>query len=290
MALFGANKLFNNPVSKSFKEELVAIDSARVDKIVITGTKDLGNIISLEKSGNKWLVKSANHTATATRNSVQSILSQVTEVKAKRLVAKSKDKWGQYEVDEKTGTKVELYGNGNLLSSFISGRLNFNQQQRNATSYIRLDGEEDTYAVDGFLSMAFKQGFDSFRDKRLISLNKNDLTRITLSGMQEIVIGKNGNDWINQDGSVIDSVSMATYLNGIANLNGTKFNDDFNEVSYPPSYILTLEANNQLTPVTIQSWKIDEDAFLLNSSLNPESKFESDRMGIFKKLILDFPG
>lgn len=290
LAVWGGSKLFNKPVNKSFKEELVTIDSALVDKIVITPQNDPGNSIFLEKSGEKWMVKSADHTATAMDNIVQSLLSQVTEVKAKRLVAKSKDKWVQYEVNEQTGTKIELFGNGNLLSSFISGRLNFNQQQRSATSYIRLDGEEDTYAVDGFLSMAFKQGFDSFRDKRLISLNKDDVTRIILSGTQESIIGRNGEDWINQDGVVIDSVSMATYLNGIVNLNGATFNDDFNGVTSPPTYTLTIEANNQLTPVSIQSWKIDEDTFVLNSSLNPEGKFESDREGIFKKLILDFPG
>lgn len=287
LAIYGASKFFNKPVTKSFKEELVRLDTSKIDKIVLINPEAGSSEITLTRDGNDWKASRGQQTVTATNSAVKSTLTQAAYIKADRLVSRSKENWEQYEVDESKGALVKLYGNGKELAAFVAGRINFNQQSRSATSYIRLNGEDDTYATEGFLSMAFKQDFNSFRNRTLSSISKNDITQLVLTGDKNLTLSKSGTHWTDQNGSLIDSTNMAAYLNGIVNVNGNSFNDDFDINSTNPNVTLKIVANNQLTPLTLKTYQLSDSTWVINSSANPEGNFESDASGIYSKFIAD---
>lgn len=287
LAIYGANKFFNKPTTKSFKEELVRLDTANIDKIILSNPEGDESEITLTRDNEGWTVNQDDLTVRATNSSVKSTLTQAAYIKANRLVSRSKENWEQYEVDETKGTLVKLFGKGKELAAFVAGRINFNQQSRNATSYIRLNDEEDTYATEGFLSMAFKQDLNSFRDRSITSLNKDDITQLTLTGDKNITLSRSDAQWTDQDGLLIDSTNMENYLNGISNVNGSNFNDDFDIRSKNPNATLKILANNQLTPLTLKAYSLSDSIWVINSTANPESNFESDSSGIYSKLILD---
>ena len=287
LAIYGANKFFNKPATKSFKEELVRLDTAKIDKIILSNPQGSGAEITLERKENLWTATQGQLTVTATKAAVESTLTQAAYIKANRLVSRSKENWEQYEVDETNGAVVKLYGKGKELASFVAGRINFNQQSRSATSYIRLYDDEDTYATEGFLSMAFKQDFNSFRNRTVTSLNKEDITQLILSGDKNMTLSKSGTQWSDQDGALIDSTNMAAYLSGITNVNGTTFKDDFNSNSTNPNVTLQIVANNQLTPLILKSFPLSDSTWVINSNVNPEGNFESDANGIYSTLILE---
>jgi hypothetical protein len=93
------------------------------------------------------------------------MLAGLNLIETSRITANSPGQWKAYGVEEGQGVRVRVYRESELLEDFILGR----SAQRNSTdtSYLRLTGEDEVFAVDGFLHKSFRQNFDNFRDKRL---------------------------------------------------------------------------------------------------------------------------
>lgn len=225
-------------------------------------------------------------------NPVKGMLGALNQIKASRIIAKSKERWKEYEVGEENGNQVRvLDASGNELADFIVGRFNFNQQTRSATSYIRLNDDEDIYAVDGFLNMSFGQGFDSYRDSRLIQVNRDDLTAINMTTESgAFSFSRNTtNQWVDNKGTVLDSTASVSYLNKFTSVNGQAFADNVDPATLGnPVRSLSLAANNTIGGII----KVDcyhstnsSMPFLIKSSMN-EAWFASDSSGLYQTLFI----
>jgi hypothetical protein len=81
-----------------------------------------------------------------------------------------------------------------------------------------------------------------------------------------------------------DSLNTSNFLNSIGYIDGQDFSDEYKPVS-PPAYQLIIEGNNLLN-ITVKCYKGEgEDKYILNSSLNPDVYFTSDKNGIFNQLF-----
>lgn len=81
-----------------------------------------------------------------------------------------------------------------------------------------------------------------------------------------------------------DSLNTSNYLNSVGYIDGQDFTDEFKPTS-PPAYQLIMEGNN-LLDITVKCFKGDgEDKYILNSSLNPNIYFTSNKNGIFNQLF-----
>lgn len=277
--------------TRSFKTELIQVDTAKVTAIMIYPKSDNQEELTLNRNGEGWTVSKGNLTTAANEGAVKSLLNNLALIKTKRVAAKSPEKWKDYEVEETTGSRIKAYAGDDLVADFIVGRFNYNQQTRQGLSYLRLTKGEETYAVDGFLSMTMGQGFDAYRNKQLIKVDQNQLTQIALNtlGLTEIY-QKNGSQWL-KDGTAIDSTKMANYLNGIQTISGSTFVNDFNETATTAALYqtLSLEGNNITTPIIIKAFRdtTNTPSYILHSSLNPDGYFSSEESGIYKRIFGD---
>jgi len=290
LGLWGINHFLSSKNQGSFKTELVALDTAAVSRIVTYPKSENGAEITLKREENGWIATRGNQNVQAMSNSVNGILGILSTIKTKRVAAKSAEKWAEYEVDEGNGTRVVAYENGKQIADFIVGRFNFNQQARTASSYVRLNGEDEVYEVDVFLSMSVGQGFDSYRDKTIIKINAADVTEFTLrDGDILATIAKTANGFTMNDETVLDSTKVATYLSQIATLSGTAFADDFDEISAKDRLekTLTIRANNMPTPIKVSVYADVRLAkpFVVQSSLNADAFFASDSIEVVGKLF-----
>jgi hypothetical protein len=288
LLIYGASKMFSGKKETSFKTELIEIDSASVSKIEISPKG--GDAFVLQKTGEEWLATQDGLSVKANQATVGSMLSSLKKVKTKHIAAKSKDKWESYEVDEANASKIKLSSGDKALQSFYVGRFSFNQQARTATSYLRLEGEEEVYAVDGFQGMAFNRTFEDFRNKQLARTTPEvEFTSVTINyGDRNLDLAKTPQGWTSGE-VLLDSMKVENYLNQFRNLSGENFADDFDPAmsSSLPKQSVTLQGNNLVAPIEIT---VFEDAsrtapYLIVSSINPDSYFSSDSSGLYSKII-----
>lgn len=290
LGVYGLSKLFFVQKERSFKAELIQIDTSKVTSIsVFPKTDSLEVTLKRESSG--WIVSRDAISAKATTNSIGSLLRQLTLIKTKRVAAKKPEKWAGYEVEEGKGTRMVVYAGKKVLEDFILGRFAFDQTAQTATSFIRLTGENEVYAVDGFLALNLGAGFDSYRNKLLVKIKKEDITSLDFAeGNATYSIVRQANGWALNGTELLDSTKIKTYIGVLQGISGVDFADDFNVIQSADllQKTLTINANNQIDPIVIQCY-VDttrEKPFVLNSSLNPDAWFSSDSTGTYKRLFI----
>ena len=287
LVLFLGSKLFSKKKDRSFEAEIVTIDTATVNQIKLYPKADEGKEITFTRSGNQWTGKQDDIEVIVTRQGISGLLGNMVNIPITRAVTKSPEKWVDYEVDEQNGTRVVAYEGNKVLGDFIIGRFNFDQMTRSATSYIRNNGEDVVYAVDGFLGMSFNRGFDSFRDKDLLKTQKEDINQIniTSNSLGNLQIQKSANGWVLDGSNPLDSTAVATWINGMSFASGAEFVDGFSPTS--PIHTMQVLANNQAVPVTITAFPGDseEKPFVIHSSENNVAYFASDSSGVYDKFF-----
>ncbi len=270
--------------TKSFDNELIAVDTSKVSSILLYPKVDNFQEIKLEKTGSTWTVSQNGKSYAADQSAIESIMPGLVETKVKRLVARSKDKWEQYEVTDSLGTRVKVLGGSKTLADFMVGKFNFQQQPQSITSFVRRTKEDDIFAVDGFLSMTYNRGLDAWRNKLFTNLNPDNITRLTFNtpeGTQ--VFQQLAGQWSAGD-KTLDSLGIATYLRTFKNLKVQQFGQ---AVDTPAKYTLNIEGNN-MSPVTVQCFAgIEEGQYILSSSAAPGMWAVSDENGFYKRIFKD---
>ncbi len=287
LGIYGISKLAGGRKTRSFKAELVRVDTTDVDRIVIQAPGEPEFTLTLQDGG-KWYVTNGKVSAPALRSVVTPLLATLTEIRAQRVAAKSPERWKDYQVDSTQGTRIRVYDGNRLLEDLVVGKFNFDPQLQSATAYVRLGEAPEVYAVDGFVAMNLAQDFDSFRKKTITKLDRNALTRIACQGEPAWELRRDSTRWL-LDGEPADSTAVARYLSSITTVSGHEFADDFDpNVAGTPEKVLRITRKDSQPEVVIECWRdtTREKPFVIHSSLNPDAFFTSDSSGVFKRLFL----
>ena len=293
LGIYGITRLTSNRQERSFDTDLISVDTTQVTAIIIQ-PKGEEPEITLSKEGNAWLASNGQISATAQPGAVSSLLESLTEIKTNRIAAKKKEKWSEYEVEEGNGTRVQVFKDKKLLEDFIVGRFSFNQQTRSGTSFVRINEEEEVYAVEGFLTMNLSRDFNSYRDRSIFQLPTGaEITKLDLQYPDTLYqLVKVGGQWLlNSTQEALDSSAVANYLNVLQNISATDFADDFDETRAPDFFhqSITIHANNLQEPQTLSCY-IDTThtpPFIIGSTQNREAYFASDTTGVYERVFKD---
>ncbi len=287
---------------RTFRSEIVKVDTAHVTDIYISILKDKAEI-SLKKTGGpeNWEVSSNGSSFVADPNIVKNILSQYVDMKPERIAATSKDKWTQFEVSDSAGTHVILKDGSSELANVWVGKFSYSQppaqaQQQNPyqqqrgkmTSFVRVNKEDEVYAVDGFLKMTYQKDINSYRQKSLVNVNKDDLTRLVFTGpgFSSFSLTKNDTKWM-INGVMADSAKTMRYLNKIAKLSSSDFLPATALKTGDATYKLTVEGNN-FSPVEIKAFPSDTLLkYVVTSSANSGAEFNGGKGKLFEKIFVD---
>lgn len=292
LAIYGLSRVFRSQRDSNFRTELIKVDTAAITSIVID-PKGAEPEFTLKREANGWIASNGQLNLRATASAVNAVLGAVHLVRTKNIVAKAEEKWPDYEVTEEAGTRVRIYQDEKLLEDFFVGRFNFNPQARSGVSYLRLSSGKEVYAVDGFQTITLGQGFAAYRNRQLLQMDPGmEVTAFryqTPDTVLSLTLDTAG--WLLEGRSAeLDSTSVAEYLDGLRNLSGEHFADDFDELKAPtlPAKILTIRGRNIDPPVEITGY-IDssrqERPFVFRSSQAPETFFASDSSGLYDRVF-----
>ena len=146
---------------RTFRSELAAFDTARVTNLAISDVKNGNKSIELIKTGNGWKMKANGREYSTDMNYIKSMIWELTQLKAERIAATGRNKWKEFEVTDSIALRVTVKGKSRTLADLLVGKFSYQppsnpyDQQGKMTSYVRIAGEKEVYAVNGFLQDEF---------------------------------------------------------------------------------------------------------------------------------------
>ena len=270
---------------RTFREELVDIDTTLVSEIVIFPKSLDGGSVKLFKDGKNWKVNLLNEkTANVQERKLKNILSQLLSIKPKRLAARGEDKWTEFEVDS-TGTRVIVKEDGDTTLDIIIGRFSF-QQPRSMSTFVRLYNDRDVYEVDGFLAATFNQNADNYRDGSVIKDDYNNWTSLKFNypADSSFQLVKMNDQWF-ANNEPADSAKTVDYLRKLSSLSCTNFFDEIDPSLFDhPDYILTIDTEDG-NIIEVKGMNSDS-LFVIYSSDNPDSYFNGTKNNFKDKVFI----
>jgi len=273
--------IFNTESTKkerSFRKSLVEIDTNAITSISIFPKSKPGSEVKLLKENDVWKVSDEQFRSYSVPNSkINNLFNELSRIKPKRVAARSKSKWTEYQVDS-AATRVVAYESGSEVLNLIIGKFAF-QQPRSMSTFVRLMGENDVYEVDGFLDMTFNKDLKSFRNETIIKSDKNNWNKLSFfSGpAKSFELVKLNESWT-IDGTLTDSAKTENALNTLARLSNADFIDKADENILPSESSKLIIERIDGVQITVTGYRNNE-SYLVHSSQNLESYFDGNKVG-----------
>lgn len=285
---------------RSFRKELVSVDTADVTAVKIFPPEDKNPDFEIYRKNGNWRIRSEKIDSKADPKAVDAILKQLTEMKPERLAARSKEQWEKYEVMDTASLRVVIEEDGKNVGEVIVGKFSFNprkqpqnqqgmsayQPRGKMTSFVRMAGEQEVYALDGYLKTVFRPQLKSFRNKNLVAVNKKDLKKVEFNyPAQSFTLQKKNNQWT-VNGMTVDSAQTASYIQQLANRRSNSYVDDWPESKLnDPQYTITAHGDN-FSPITLKAYKADSTHQFIVTSTENDAMFSGRKGNLFKNTFM----
>lgn len=286
----------NKKEDRTFRSELVDIDTTRVTKMEIIPKTGSGPTITITKTGDEWDLKAEGKSYKPDASSLRNILVELTRMRTERVAATSKADWAEFEVTDSTATRLKVFAGKKVVADVYLGKFSYSQpsdiqnpQQRQQTrmfTHVRLAGEDAVYVVEGFIKMSIQPNVDSYRAKVLCAAPVNDITRVSfrLPDDQFTVSLENG-IWM-LDGQPADSNMTVRYLQKLARLSSSVFIDEVEPQTPSPTHTVKVEGNNMF-PVELKAYPADpENEYIVTSSLVPDAQYSGSNGQLFERTFV----
>ena len=290
IGIFVLVRVFRAPALESnLKKELVAVDTSKVTLIKLFPKAENGEEIQLTRGTLRWALKKGDKQYNLEQGSANSLLSYAVKMIPQKMATRKKDKWSEYQVGD-SSTRVQMFAGDELLADVRFGKLGFNQSQMQqqqqfgggggfdgAFTYVRLEGENEVYTVEGFLESSFNRSLKDLRDKALLRVKKEMVTKVSFNYPDSgFVVEKKDKKWF-LGNDFADSTKFNSYLSQLGYLNASAFADDFSPSSQPD---ITLNIDGTAGPLaTLQAWKREKD-FVVMSTHQAGVYFSTEESGI----------
>ncbi len=289
IGLFVVGKLFRSPqLESNLRKELVVLDTAKVTELRMMPANRKGEVVKITRQGKQWMLEKEGKKLLADETSVKSVLGLLQKIEAQRMVSRKKEKWDAYQVGE-SSTQVSVYYGTKLQADVRLGKSGFNQSNAGmygggAYTYVRLADEEEVYMVDGFLETTFSRPFNDWRNRSLMKVPRDLITKISFQypADSSFVLEKRDSVWL-VNGAPADLPKVTNYLGNIALKNLSSFADDFLATG-PPDVSVVVEGAGT-TLATLEGWKRETD-WVLRGSEQKEVYFSSSGSTAEKDLLI----
>lgn len=280
--------------NRTFKRDFIEIDSTAITSVVIYPKSLKGEYFTLKRTANTWKVEKNGTVFNADDVEAENIISQLTSMKAKRVVGKSKAKKTEYEVTDSAATKIKVKEDDETTLDLYIGKFTYKQpaqqnyyQQQNIqiTSYVRLANEDEIYAVDGLISMMFNRDLSAFRNKNIVNSNTYNWKRVSFNypGDSSFVLIKQDDKWT-INGMQTDSATVTSYINSLSNTTSDTFYDQKASTELA-LYTLKIEGN-EMEPIEVKAFPAtDKNGFLIQSTQNKGTLYSDSDSTLVNKLF-----
>jgi len=286
---------YTGSADRTFKSKVLTFESEKVSSLLINNKQE-GTITEIKIENDAWTIHEGGRSYSCEPKAVSSILDELNNLSTESIVATKSDKWAEYKVDEQQAILVDLFEGDKRLERLYVGKFNFKaissadpQQQQGAkmTSYIRTEGDDMVYAVDGILRTNFSEGVEPFRNRKLFWIDQaEDISKISISSHYEnIVVDLSTPEW-KVNNMPVDSGRTARFISKLARLSNSSFINDVDVSTMAPAYTMTIEGST-FEPVILMAYPADTIiGHYVTSSANIGSVFDGSKSNLFGKIFV----
>jgi hypothetical protein len=287
--------VFNTAPEKNVDMHVLEMDTAAIASIKMHQPQKNQNI-QLNKKNGKWSVSDGQKEYEADANSVKNVLTSLGNLSIENIVANNDTKWKDFQLTDSLAIEVQVFDkSGKIIKDLMIGKFKYkpNPQGGNpygrrnniqGSTYVRLSGSDYSYLVEGFLSMTFNQGIDSYRNKNLVKMKPEDIRKITFDYPADsgFVLQKADSAvWmIGQDTAAYNKVN--NFLRSLANYRENRFEDGF---IAKDNKLFTVTIENSSTPVEISVYPKDSLNFVVHSNYNDKAYFSGKKSTLERRLL-----
>lgn len=270
---------------RSFRKNLVSIDTSKVTEINIYPRSINHRKVKIYKDGREWKVElSKNQSAMVPGNKIQDLFSNLLEIKPTGVAASGEEFWKNYQVDT-SGTRINVYqGNDKVLDMMI-GKFAF-ERPRTMLSYVRVNGDDNVYITEGFLSYTFNHDANYFRNHYLINSEYTDWSKLTFTypADSSFTLVKENNKWF-LNGRPSDSAETVDYLRSVSQKTNSNFIDNPSEsLLSRAECTLTIESK-KMRPIIVSAYESPSQV-VVNSSQNSGSFFDGKKNNFWHSIFV----
>ncbi|NOX85719.1 MAG: DUF4340 domain-containing protein [Chlorobi bacterium] len=287
---------FTDRSERTIRENLVSVDTARINRIEIKQPANGGHVELLKKNGN-WQVKEQERFFKADNRKVRSLLTEISALKPQSIAATSSEKWDKYKVSDSTGTRIQFKQGDEIRADLILGRINFRvpkqesqnpymRRQQEILMYVRPYEDENVYVTDGMVKLGLGSKPDDYRQKMLCRVNADEIKSVDFSypGKSSFTVRQQDNKWLLDD-SPADSAKTVNYVRKLKNAMGNRFIHDFNPENQNVYGKITINLDGR-APVVLTAYQTDSTHYIVHSSMNEESYFDGNSGKLFERYFV----
>lgn len=287
VAVYFSRKQFGKR-ERSFESVLIEADTAAISSVVIQAPGEAE--FSLIKESGKWILTDGRRNVSAEPEPVRQLLAALMKVETQQVVAKDKDLWSVYGVDDAHATRVRLYERGLLTEDFLLGNEDLDAASQSTIAFLRISDEKPVFVVDGFQMSHIGKTFDSYRNRLLLRMKREmEMTGFRWESPDTTLVFERGPNGWTLGGAVLDSMAVEGYLNAFRNISADDFADDFDDVEAEEKLHKRLIIKGRNMPgrfeITCYADAARKQPFVLVSSQNPKTFFSSDSTGLYGQIF-----
>jgi hypothetical protein len=265
--------------SKSFRSELVSIDTSSADKVLITNKS---GTLEIFKDEGIWKIAKDGGTVKAQKLNVKRLFSDLLRIKPGRIAARDEDKWKDFGVDS-AATRIRVFEDDSKTLDILLGRMDMKGQNQ-FFSYVRLSDESEVYTADGIMAANFSINSADYRNKQITRFTVDSVRSVDFNypADSSFKLEKTMDQQWKIGSSSADSTVVADYLNSIRYLRGSIFDDSFSAEN-EATYAIEIERYSE-DPIRIEIYS-SESGTIVNSSSNEKAFFLDEERKISEKLL-----
>lgn len=237
--------------SEAFQGPLLTVDSTSVAGLSVR-TRAPAPALQVTRRDTGWTVQPPNTSATyaADVSTVENAISALLSLQPEAVVTRQEEKHARYGVDS-TGTQVVVQNDtGESLRTVIVGRSQPGRRRSGPTTYVRIEGRPDVYAVSQFLSASVPTSASQWRDKQVWRLDRTRITQVDFEYPADssftIRRAAGGTDWVSR-GDTLASGSVSSLLRPLSSLDAGGFAEGRTPQQLTPRYTLRLHLEDGTT-------------------------------------------
>ncbi|MBI1184557.1 DUF4340 domain-containing protein [bacterium] len=263
----------NSNTVSTIPEHVAQIDTNALNHIEIRASES--EPYNLVRGAGKWKLQlDGDRKVPIESKLLETAISNLLEAKPMKIVSRKEESFDKYEVDDNLGTKVTFYNGNEPLTSVVIGKIDFNQQTRSMSNYVRLADENEVFSLNAALNFDWNKKPADWRNKTLLQASIAQINKVEAQGTQNFILVKQENgSWL-ANGLPLDSNAIDVFVNGIANLSSPNFNDEVNAgtVGEP---IYTLQVFTETNDVGLYLYNTS-GGLVVQSSANAGNYFNVD--------------
>jgi hypothetical protein len=211
---------------------LIALDSAAVDRLEISSSA--GRIVLAREGGTWMLAEPVRYTAD--QNAVGAAISQAGHMTIAAVASSNPQKQGVFQVDT-AATLLKVFERETEKAAVRIGKAGPTYTQ----TYVRREGSEEVYLVDGSLGWTFVKPAKDWRDRSIYARAKDSVKSVRFQyGDTTFVLDRVDSLW-RVDGAAVGQSRVEGFLTALSSLTADEFVDTALAAALPPRAVVTVD-------------------------------------------------